>query len=115
MALALRCGATAGARPHHDTSDTKLPINDPRSSANSARECLTAAASDCGKLGCGKVFRAFSRMEKITKELKLNMANIFAERQSPAAHFLQEQGITRDDAVNFIVHCIAKGGGETAS
>jgi hypothetical protein len=42
------------------------------------------------------------------------LANIFAERQSPAAHFLQEQGITRDDAVNFIIHSIAMGGGETA-
>jgi hypothetical protein len=39
------------------------------------------------------------------------LANIFAERQSPAAHFLQELDITRDDAVNFIVHGIAKGGG----
>ena len=43
------------------------------------------------------------------------LANIFAERQSPAAHFLQELGITRDDAVNFIVHSITKGGGETAA
>jgi hypothetical protein len=43
------------------------------------------------------------------------LANIFVERQSPAAHFLQEQGITRDDAVNFIVHGITKGGGETAA
>jgi ATP-dependent Clp protease ATP-binding subunit ClpA len=43
------------------------------------------------------------------------LANIFVERQSPAAHFLQEQGITRDDAMNFIVHGITKGGGETAA
>jgi ATP-dependent Clp protease ATP-binding subunit ClpA len=27
---------------------------------------------------------------------------IFAERESPAAHFLQEQGLTRYDAINYI-------------
>jgi hypothetical protein len=27
---------------------------------------------------------------------------IFAERESPAAHFLQEQGMTRDDAIGYI-------------
>jgi hypothetical protein len=32
------------------------------------------------------------------------LSNIFAERESPAAYFLQEQDMTRDDAVNFIVH-----------
>jgi Glyoxalase superfamily protein/Clp amino terminal domain, pathogenicity island component len=34
------------------------------------------------------------------------LANIFAERESHAAYFLQEQEITRADAVNFIVHGI---------
>jgi hypothetical protein len=43
------------------------------------------------------------------------LANIFAERESHAAYFLQEQGITRQDAVNFIVHGIAKGGGGAAA
>jgi hypothetical protein len=27
---------------------------------------------------------------------------VFAERESPAAYFLQEQGMTRDDAINYI-------------
>jgi ATP-dependent Clp protease ATP-binding subunit ClpA len=27
---------------------------------------------------------------------------IFAARESPAAYFLQEQGMTRDDAINYI-------------
>jgi hypothetical protein len=40
---------------------------------------------------------------------------IFFEKLSPAARFLGGQGITRQDAVNFIVHGIAKGGGETAA
>jgi Glyoxalase superfamily protein/Clp amino terminal domain, pathogenicity island component len=34
------------------------------------------------------------------------LANIFAERESHAAYFLQQQDITRADAVNFIVHGI---------
>ncbi|WP_333682614.1 ATP-dependent Clp protease ATP-binding subunit ClpA [Pontibaca methylaminivorans] len=33
---------------------------------------------------------------------------IFAERESNAAYFLQEQGMTRYDAVNFIAHGVAK-------
>ncbi len=39
---------------------------------------------------------------------------IFAERQSPAAKLLGEQDMTRQDATNFIVHSIVKGGGETS-
>ena len=33
---------------------------------------------------------------------------IFAERESHAAYFLQEQDMTRYDAVNYISHGIAK-------
>src|SRR5690606_33402044 len=36
---------------------------------------------------------------------------IFSERESHAAYFLQEQDMTRYDAVNFIAHGIAKKGG----
>jgi hypothetical protein len=43
------------------------------------------------------------------------LANIFAERESPAAYFLQEQDMTRQDAVNFIVHGIVKRGGGAAA
>jgi hypothetical protein len=39
---------------------------------------------------------------------------IFAERESPAAYFLHEQGMTRDDAINYISDGIIKGGGDTA-
>jgi ATP-dependent Clp protease ATP-binding subunit ClpA len=35
---------------------------------------------------------------------------IFAETESPAARLLGEQDMTRQDAVNFIVHGIIKGG-----
>jgi ATP-dependent Clp protease ATP-binding subunit ClpA len=38
---------------------------------------------------------------------------IFAEQESHAAYFLQEQGMTRYDAVNFISHGIAKRPGLT--
>jgi len=38
---------------------------------------------------------------------------IFAERESHAAYFLQEQDMTRYDAVNFISHGIAKRAGST--
>ena len=38
------------------------------------------------------------------------LVGIFAERESHAAWFLQEQGMTRDDAVNFIAHGTIKGG-----
>ena len=40
---------------------------------------------------------------------------IFAERQSPAAKLLGEQDMTRQDALNFIIHGIVKGGGDTAT
>jgi ATP-dependent Clp protease adapter protein ClpS len=35
---------------------------------------------------------------------------VFAEHESPAAHFLQEQGMTRYDATRYISHKVAKGG-----
>jgi ATP-dependent Clp protease ATP-binding subunit ClpA len=38
---------------------------------------------------------------------------IFAERDSHAVYFLQEQGMTRDDAINHISDGIIKGGGGT--
>jgi ATP-dependent Clp protease ATP-binding subunit ClpA len=40
---------------------------------------------------------------------------IFAERESHAAYFLQEQEMTRYDAVNFISHGTAKQPGQTES
>jgi ATP-dependent Clp protease ATP-binding subunit ClpA len=40
---------------------------------------------------------------------------VFAERQSPAARLLGEQDMTREDALNFIIHGIVKGGGDTAT
>ncbi len=39
---------------------------------------------------------------------------IFAERESPAARLLGEQGMTRQDALNFIIQGVVKGGGETS-
>ena len=35
---------------------------------------------------------------------------IFAERESHAAYFLEEQDVSRDDAVNYISHAIVKAG-----
>jgi ATP-dependent Clp protease ATP-binding subunit ClpA len=35
---------------------------------------------------------------------------MFSERESHAAYFLQQQKITRHDAVNFIAHGVRKGG-----
>jgi hypothetical protein len=40
---------------------------------------------------------------------------IFFERLSPAARFLGRQDMTRQDAVNFIIHGIVKGGEHTAT
>ena len=40
---------------------------------------------------------------------------IFAERKSPAAYFLHEQKMTRDDAVNCISDGIKQGGGGAAA
>jgi ATP-dependent Clp protease ATP-binding subunit ClpA len=40
---------------------------------------------------------------------------IFAEHLSPAAYFLQEQEMTRNDAVNYISDGIKKGDGDTAA
>jgi Glyoxalase superfamily protein/Clp amino terminal domain, pathogenicity island component len=39
---------------------------------------------------------------------------IFAERESLAARLLGEQEMSRQDALNFVIHGIAKGGGNTA-
>jgi Glyoxalase superfamily protein/Clp amino terminal domain, pathogenicity island component len=39
---------------------------------------------------------------------------IFAESESPAARLLGEQGMTRQDALNFIIQGVVKGGGETS-
>ena len=43
------------------------------------------------------------------------LVGIFPETESPAVSLLGEQGMTREDAVNFIVHGVAKGGGDTAA
>jgi len=40
------------------------------------------------------------------------LISIFAERESHAAYFLQEQDMTRYDAVNYVSHGIAKRGGK---
>jgi hypothetical protein len=40
---------------------------------------------------------------------------IFAETESPAARLLDQQDMTRQDATNFIIHGIAKGGGDAAA
>jgi ATP-dependent Clp protease ATP-binding subunit ClpA len=40
---------------------------------------------------------------------------IFAETESPAARLLGEQDMTRQDAVNFIIHGIIKGGGDAVA
>src|SRR6266436_2431331 len=40
---------------------------------------------------------------------------IFAERESHAAYFMQEQDMDRYDAINFIIHGTVKGGGDTAA
>jgi hypothetical protein len=39
---------------------------------------------------------------------------MFGETESPAVQFLSEQGMTQFDAVNFIIHGTAKGGGDPA-
>jgi ATP-dependent Clp protease ATP-binding subunit ClpA len=39
---------------------------------------------------------------------------IFAETESPAARLLGQQGMTRQDAINFIIHGVVKDGGDTA-
>jgi ATP-dependent Clp protease ATP-binding subunit ClpA len=42
------------------------------------------------------------------------LVGIFAETESPAARLLSEQDMTRQDAINFIIHGAVKGGGETS-
>ena len=43
------------------------------------------------------------------------LVGIFPESESPAARLLSQRGMTPDDAINFISHGIAKGGGDTAA
>ena len=54
----------------------------------------------------------FSGREEVTGADVL--VAIFHEREAHAAYFLQEQEMTRDDAVNYIRRGIKKGGGDTA-
>ena len=54
----------------------------------------------------------FSGREEVTGANVL--VAIFDERESHAAYSLQETGMTRYDAVNYISHGIKKGGGDTA-
>jgi ATP-dependent Clp protease ATP-binding subunit ClpA len=42
------------------------------------------------------------------------LVTIFAEREAHAVYFLQEQEMTRYDAVNYLTRGIKKGGGDTA-
>jgi hypothetical protein len=68
--------------------------------------------------GFQRVFeRAVIHVESLGRE-EVTGANvlvaIFHERESHAANFLQETGMTRNDAVNYISHGIKKGGGDTA-
>jgi Glyoxalase superfamily protein/Clp amino terminal domain, pathogenicity island component len=53
-----------------------------------------------------------SGREEVTGAIVL--VAIFDERESHAAYSLQETGMTRYDAVNYISHGIKKGGGDTA-
>jgi ATP-dependent Clp protease ATP-binding subunit ClpA len=39
---------------------------------------------------------------------------IFAETESPAARLLGQQGMTRQDAINFTIHGLVKEGGDAA-
>ena len=42
------------------------------------------------------------------------LVGIFAERESHAADFLQEQRMTSQDAINFLINSIVKGGGDAS-
>jgi hypothetical protein len=54
----------------------------------------------------------WGRLNRTGAEL---LVAIFAETESPAARLLGEQGMTRQDAINFIMHGITKGGGDVAA
>ena len=80
---------------------------------------LVAAHSDDAKPTASfqRVFqRAAIHIQSSGRE-ELTGANVlvamFAERESHAVNFLQEQGMTRFDAVNYICHGIAKGPGRS--
>jgi ATP-dependent Clp protease ATP-binding subunit ClpA len=64
--------------------------------------------------------RAIMHIQTSTNGRKeVNGANvlvaIFGEKESHAVHFLQKQGLTRLDIINFISHGIRKDGGNTAT
>jgi Glyoxalase superfamily protein/Clp amino terminal domain, pathogenicity island component len=62
--------------------------------------------------------RAAIQVQSAGREETIRAAHVlealFAERESHAAFFLQEQDVTRYDVVNYISHGIAKGGGGAA-
>jgi ATP-dependent Clp protease ATP-binding subunit ClpA len=63
------------------------------------------------------VHRAVIHVLKVSRHVLTGaelLVPIFGETQSPAARLLREHDMTRQDAVNFIIHGIAKGGGSLA-
>jgi len=79
-----------------------MPINDagePKQSAGFQRVVERAAHYAEGR----------GRPARTGAEL---LVAIFAETESPAARLLGEQDMTRQDAIDFVIHGIAKGGGE---
>ena len=62
----------------------------------------------CGCLGCDRELPYFQALHKAYRKEGIRLVAIFAERESNAAYFLQEQDMTRLDAVNYISHRIAK-------
>jgi Glyoxalase superfamily protein/Clp amino terminal domain, pathogenicity island component len=81
-----------------------MAINDsgePRQSAGFQRVAQRAAHYAEGR----------GRLTRTGAEL---LVAIFAETESPAARLLGEQDMTRQDAINFVIHGIPKGGGDTS-
>ena len=89
-----------------------IPCN---SGGRSCHLCLDGQRDAVGRLvGGSDAEQAGSKSELTSRSTSVANAAIFSEGESRAAHFLQQQELTRFDSVNFIADGVRKDGGRPA-
>jgi hypothetical protein len=110
LAVMSACEVDLGTLKEHlanyiDNNLNRIVIDDGRETKPTAAFGRVIRCAEGFALGRGR--RALTGAEVLVP--------IFFEKLSPAARFLDRQNMTRQDAVNFIIHGMEKGGGETAA
>ena len=94
-----------GTQDHPSSISSRMTLSTPRDRCGRLRKAVPTAAFQ-------RVIQRAAIHVQSSGRTEVTGANvlvaIFAERESNAAYFLQEQDMTRYDAVNFIAHGVAK-------